>query len=200
MAVKGILFDLGGTLIDYTNKGSGYYSYLSSISGKSEELVCEVVERHLPAFWKGKMKKIEFERAIARRIGIKASEVRWYEYYAEHMKVRNSMVMLAKKLGESYKVGYLSNIDRSLFFFNLKAFDQGIFAYRFASCFIGYAKPEREIYEYAIKRMGLPADEVVFIDNEYENVIGARRIGIKAILFKSFNMLLRELKGLVKVW
>jgi len=51
-----------------------------------------------------------------------------------------------------------------------------------ASCDLGHRKPEPAIYEILIRRVGLPAGEILFVDDRAENVHGARALGITAEL------------------
>ncbi len=44
-------------------------------------------------------------------------------------------------------------------------------------------KPDRAIYELALRRFGLPADALIFIDDRPENVAGAEATGMRGHLF-----------------
>jgi putative hydrolase of the HAD superfamily len=48
------------------------------------------------------------------------------------------------------------------------------------SCEVGMAKPDPGIYELALKRSGVPADEALFVDDAEVNVAAARRLGLRA--------------------
>ncbi len=45
---------------------------------------------------------------------------------------------------------------------------------------IGVAKPDPAYFRYAVDRMGLPAGQVLFVDDVLENVESARRVGLVA--------------------
>ena len=47
----------------------------------------------------------------------------------------------------------------------------------------GYLKPDPHAYEVAIAAMGVPADEIVFLDDHHDNVAGAAAAGIESIWF-----------------
>ena len=47
---------------------------------------------------------------------------------------------------------------------------------------VGLRKPHPAIYELALDRLGLPADRVLFIDDAEPNVLGARSVGLHALL------------------
>jgi HAD superfamily hydrolase (TIGR01509 family) len=52
------------------------------------------------------------------------------------------------------------------------------------SAFVGTRKPERRIYELTLKRLGLPAEAALFIDDVELNCDGARQMGIRAVWFR----------------
>ena len=47
----------------------------------------------------------------------------------------------------------------------------------------GLLKPDRRAYQRALMVTGSSADQVFFVDDEPENVVGARAVGIEAMLF-----------------
>jgi epoxide hydrolase-like predicted phosphatase len=61
------------------------------------------------------------------------------------------------------------------------------------SAFEGTRKPEPEIYERTLSRLGLTAPDCVFIDDVEVNVTAARDLGFEAIHFRSTDQVLAEL-------
>ena len=61
---------------------------------------------------------------------------------------------------------------------------------------VGMRKPEREIFELAVDRIGLPAGECVFIDDMAHNVAAAARVGLVGIVHRSFGETAGELAAL----
>lgn len=51
------------------------------------------------------------------------------------------------------------------------------------SCDLGLAKPDPDIYRAACDAMGAQPDEVLFLDDTPENVVGARERGLRAVQF-----------------
>jgi HAD superfamily hydrolase (TIGR01509 family) len=58
---------------------------------------------------------------------------------------------------------------------------------------IGHAKPEREAFETAAKRLGVNFDEIIFVDDIERYVLSAREMGIRSILFADLDSLKRQL-------
>lgn len=62
------------------------------------------------------------------------------------------------------------------------------------SCEVQQIKPEAEIYETLLKRFSLKPSKTVFIDDRADNCEAARKLGIRAIEFKSFKQAAAELE------
>lgn len=61
---------------------------------------------------------------------------------------------------------------------------------------VGLRKPEPEIYQLTCERLGLEPAECVFVDDMQPNVLGARKVGMTAILHTSYDETRRELEAL----
>lgn len=49
------------------------------------------------------------------------------------------------------------------------------------SCEIGHAKPSAQIYQHALERLGVPASEAVFVDDQLRYCDGAVAVGLTAV-------------------
>ena len=54
----------------------------------------------------------------------------------------------------------------------------------FYSCFVGCAKPSRVFFERVLAAIQVPPERVLFMDDQEDNVAGARRLGIHASVFR----------------
>jgi putative hydrolase of the HAD superfamily len=64
------------------------------------------------------------------------------------------------------------------------------------SAFVGMRKPEREIYELTLERLGEVAPpECVFIDDTDVNCDAARELGMSAVNFKSNEQAIGEIEA-----
>jgi epoxide hydrolase-like predicted phosphatase len=64
---------------------------------------------------------------------------------------------------------------------------------------VGLAKPDRRIYQLALDRLGVKAEQTIFIDDFGENIQGARAVGIHGIHFQEPQSVLDELKDLIEI-
>ncbi|HEY4837665.1 MAG TPA: HAD family phosphatase [Candidatus Acidoferrales bacterium] len=70
------------------------------------------------------------------------------------------------------------------------------FPKRIYSCEVGASKPGPKIFRAAIKAAGVPAKQILFIDDVRENVMAARRVGLRALQFRSRRRLEADLRRL----
>ena len=107
--------------------------------------------------------------------------------YAEHL------VKHLKKQG--YRIYLLSNYGDFLYNqaspkFTFRDFVDGeLISYQ-----IHTIKPDRRIYETLFERYQIQPDNAVFIDDNEDNIEGAKQVGLHGILFHDFEQMSQELK------
>jgi putative hydrolase of the HAD superfamily len=57
----------------------------------------------------------------------------------------------------------------------------------FSSAHIGHIKPQKEFYQSIIKKLSLPAEQILFWDDTPSHINGAKKSGIQAELYTSFD-------------
>lgn len=183
--IKGVVFDLGGVLLD--NPASKMKSFISAVLDIPEEVLVTRISPLMADFQKGRTSESEVlsqvssdyegNRSAYDSIWRKAIE---FAYFPK--KEMFSLVLELKQKG--LKLGILSNTEMPVVEV-LKEKDYSIFDVLVFSCLEGVRKPEKEIYWLLVNRLGLKAEEIIFIDDREENIISASQIGLKSILFKS---------------
>lgn len=89
-----------------------------------------------------------------------------------------------------YRVLFLSNMSEHVMGSNPGAYDfvshmdGGVW-----SCHVKLIKPDPEIYRTLLKEYGLAAEECLFIDDTPVNIAAAKRLGMKAILYRDPDQL-----------
>ncbi|MGC9292594.1 MAG: HAD family hydrolase [Acidobacteriaceae bacterium] len=61
------------------------------------------------------------------------------------------------------------------------------------SCELGLVKPDVAIYQYTLERLGVRAEDALFLDDKIVNVEGARRVGMHAIHYRGLTTLQEDL-------
>ena len=122
------------------------------------------------------------------------SKILWNTVLEETYKSNDPVINIAKSLKkQGYKIGYLSNTEiPAIAFFKKQKYD--FLDVSVFSCLEGYVKPEKEIYEITLNRLGVKPEEAIFIDDKEIHIEAAKKLGINTVLFKDAKQLLAELK------
>lgn len=196
---KGIVFDLGGVLIE--NFGEVFIENTSKELKAPLAKVKKIIQQEEADLEKGKEKSLEFWKRVCKKLKIQCPNNRvleglWIKFYAfKRFAVPNKkMIGLVRKLRKNHKVAILSNIVEQHCQIIRKGnlFDD--FDAALMSNEIGFRKPERQFFQEASRRLGIPFANLIFIDDQLRWVKAARKVGIKSILFKSAEQLEKKLK------
>lgn len=108
------------------------------------------------------------------------------------------LVSFIRGLRPHFRTGLLSNawsdgrknVEKNYRFLDI--FDVAVF-----SAEVKLAKPDPKIYELALAKLAVNAEEAVFVDDVSDNIEAARAVGMHGIQFKTVNQVLSELKALL---
>jgi putative hydrolase of the HAD superfamily len=93
-----------------------------------------------------------------------------------------------------YFMGTINNESRELNNQRIKKFGlQKIFRLFISSCYVGFRKPERDIYRLALETTQIPPDECCFIDDRALNLECAAKLGMHTIEMQGLEQLRGEL-------
>lgn len=97
---------------------------------------------------------------------------------------------------KGYKIILLSNASHS-FFERFMFVEHPWFPLLFDDMIISSAvkmvKPNSDIYMYALNKNNLKPEDAIFIDDNEDNIIGSKKVGIPSVLFKDTAQLKAEL-------
>ena len=160
-------------------------------------------ERHYnklePLFFKGITSERHIWQTLSKRLRAKPQpKLSFYSVFRDCYSPKTGMFALAAHLRRhGYKIGLLSNIEKPALKHVVRQ-NYAVFHAAVFSCRAGFAKPEAPVYRTMLHKLRLKPHETVFIDNKIENVNGARRVGMKAILFKNVKQTTRQLHALLR--
>lgn len=195
--IKVIIFDLGRVLLPVDTE------YLvmraSELLDIPQEIINEAWKKYRADLTLGKRSVADLYAQIADEQGIQLklpSEqvVRELYTYFEDAQISDEMLVLIKQLQKHYIVTVLSNTEVE----TGQIFSQGMIAstvgHVYASAQLGMKKPEREIYDHVCDDLGVISQACLFIDDLDENVLGAQKAGMQAVVFTDYEALVRYLK------
>jgi putative hydrolase of the HAD superfamily len=195
--IKAILFDIGGVLID--NPPPRIYGGYAKLCSDTPENVRKRLRKLLHSasvgritsrkLWSAGSKKIGINRDLFRKIWVDSVKISKYH---------TDVLRLAGKIkSKGYATGVLSNaIWADAKIPNIRRIHSIFRPNAFYSFNIGYRKPQSRIYRFAVKKLKLKPEEVVFIDNLEKNAKAATKVGMIGLHFTSYKKLVSDLKKL----
>jgi len=180
--IKGIFFDVGGTLCGTTNQKPSFKKVLAKFTNKDSLDFNVKKQKYL---WTSSSSKKELIIKSCKDLKINNWEVLYnnLEKYSYNVALYKDVNLCLKKLYPKYKLGILSNttIWTALDHKNLgidKYIDSSVL-----SCRVGFAKPNIEIFDYARKLFNMKKKELLYIGDSIEyDIKPALRAGWNAIL------------------
>ncbi len=106
---------------------------------------------------------------------------------------------LARRLADSgkFRMMTLNNESLELNLYRIERFGlRDIFEAFFSSCWLGFTKPSRRIYELALGISQAAPDGAVFIDDRVPNLAPARALGMRTVHFTTGHLLAGQLAAL----
>jgi putative hydrolase of the HAD superfamily len=197
-AIRAIFWDVGGVLLtnawDHTQRADALQHF--QLDEK------EFHDRHemvVSSFERGKITLDEYlDRTVFYRPRpFTRNDFR--EYMFQLSKPFPKVLEFAQALAASgkYFMGTINNESRELNYYRIEHFGlRKLFRLFVSSCFVGYRKPERDIYRLALEITQIPAEQCCFIDDRSLNLECAAKLGMKTIEMRQVDQLREDLAEL----
>jgi putative hydrolase of the HAD superfamily len=185
--ISAVLFDYGMVLSNVPEATD--WRALEGVLGAEEKAFQAAYWKYRDAYDRGALSAAAYWETVARdlekmidaealRALIDADTAVWTRPNAEMME------WSARLNRAGIKTGILSNIGDAMEvgvlgrFPALTEFSHHTFSHR-----LGIAKPDAAIYSHAVKGLGAPAGEILFVDDREENILAARAAGMVAVQY-----------------
>jgi epoxide hydrolase-like predicted phosphatase len=195
-AIKSVIFDWGGVLIE--DPTPGLMQYCAEALCVSKANYIKAHSKFADDFEKGLICEDTFWERICSELKVSKPKVLslWSEAFKAVYRPKDDMFAMAASLQEKgYKTAVLSNTEAAAmeYFHQLRynMFDVLVF-----SCAEGVQKPDRKIYELTLEKLGSQPEQSVFIDDKPQYINGAKEAGLNIILFENINQLKNTLAEL----
>ncbi len=192
-----IVFDIGNVLVHY-DEALVLRSFAARTGKTSAEIERYIqIAPHVTELALGKITPRRFYRTVACELGFPGSFEEFAVCWNEGLTPIESMMDLAAQLATRLSRVALSNTNAIHMqyihehFPLFQEFDAQILSYE-----VGLRKPDPAIFELTLRRCGLVAKRMLFIDDLQANVEGGRAVGMQAIQFESAEQVRRELTKL----
>jgi len=190
--IQAIIFDAGGVYLqgnfsDFVNKGYKVLGLNKTFSTKEE-----IVFDH-----DFNLGKVGAEDCFRRYFGVPITDMQMQEIlklWKSAWNLQPEMRDLVIRLKDNYVLAILSNSDAvNSYEYKRKGWFNS-FNVLILSEEVGILKPDKKIFELTLERLGIPGESCVFIDDQEKNLIPARELGMKTVLYKNLEQLTSELE------
>src|ERR1700733_8083431 len=188
-AIRAIFWDIGGVLLtnawDHTERSAALEHF--HLDQKEFHSRHEMV---VSSFERGNITLDEYlDRTVFYRVrAFTIDEFRNYMFslsqpFPEVLKFAQALTDTGK-----YFMSTLNNESRELNNYRIEKYGlRNTFRLFVSSCFVGFRKPERDIYRVALETTQIPADECCFIDDRPINLECAAKLGMKTIQMQQLD-------------
>jgi 2-haloacid dehalogenase len=201
MMIKNLIFDYGGVLLDW-NPHYLYDPYFGDVE-KAEWFLTNICTYEWNA-------QHDNGRPVAEGTAeLIAEHPEWKKeielYYGEFMKMMGGQIpgmeeYIKQLKDKGYRIFGLSNWSVETFALVRPVYPVlDLMEDMVISGIERVMKPDPRIFQLALQRFGIKAEETAFIDDNPNNVAGANALGISGILFESKDKLVKELNGLATI-
>lgn len=193
MGIKTIIFDFGGVLIDLFP--------LETVKAFDEVSPLDVLSLYESGFRDPEYKGIEvsslsvnqFRDFLKKSLELDISDHDLDNIWNMMLKsISPEKIEFVRSLSEKYELALLSNTNKiHKDFFEIeciRAFGEKglmeVFDKLYYSHEIKFRKPSKEVFKYVLDDLSREASECLFIDDSVENIMTAKELGFKTLLFK----------------
>ena len=199
MGIKAVVFDIGGVLIE--ESGALARDIVAEKHGFDSGDFKEYAMKNLSKSHNGELEAEDFFKGLVDELDLDIEPSvlveDWLSAREESSKVNGVVKETVDKLAGNYLLGVLSDSTCLNERASARKNCYGPFDFKIVSNDVGSQKPEKEIYDILVKELNgrdVKLEETVFIDDEPENLVPARELGIKTILFEDAEQMIRALK------
>lgn len=207
--IQAVISDFGGVL---TSPLAGAFAAFEAHSGVplaelGRAMAAVGVQRGANPLFEletGRMSETEFLSRIAaqlqRQLGREVSLDGFGERYFADLQPNDRLIAYFRELrGRGLRLGLCTN--------NVREWESRwramlpvdeIFETVVDSAFVGVRKPEPEIYELTLERLGVPAGAALFVDDIEINCDAARELGLTTVWFRSNEQAIGEIEAALR--
>jgi len=203
LKIKALIFDVGGVLQlrNPSFEHPNVHNYIAKKLGINLDQYFDSIDTAYTKSIEGKASEKRVLKIMARNLKITLSRLKklylgaYRKYYTLNKKLLEFIFRIRK---QGYKTAILSD----QWYLSKKALIPRDFYDKFdltiVSCDVGIRKPNPEIYNLVLRKLKMKPEEVIFVDNQKWNIVPAKKLGMKTILFRNNKQATREISKRLK--
>jgi putative hydrolase of the HAD superfamily len=206
VSVEVVISDFGGVLTSPLVQSFMAFQDETGISGETLGHAMQRIgeadgEHPLFELERGRVSEADFLERMADELepelGHRPEMHRFSEIYFDALQPNEPMIELMRELrGAGHRMALLTNNVREWepLWRSMLPVDE-IFELVIDSAFVGCRKPEPEIYEITLERLGVEPQRCLFVDDVEANCDGARALGLTAVHFRANDQAIPEIRA-----
>jgi len=206
VSVEVVISDFGGVLTTPLVQSFMAFQDETGISGETLGHAMQRIgeadgEHPLFELERGRVSEADFLERMADELepelGHRPEMHRFSEIYFDALQPNEPMIELMRELrGAGHRMALLTNNVREWepLWRSMLPVDE-IFELVIDSAFVGCRKPEPEIYEITLERLGVEPQRCLFVDDVEANCDGARALGLTAVHFRANDQAIPEIRA-----
>jgi HAD superfamily hydrolase (TIGR01509 family) len=182
--IKAIIFDWNGVIInDLDAQAKANCDIIETLEGK--KITPEIWFKEITQDWKLFFMEYGVKKADIPKVIPLMNE--YYPKYFDLVKIeKNTKHILEKLKDKGILMGILSGTNKKSILDNIKRFFlEGIFSFVISGEDVKNSKPHPEGLLMAIKKCGVPANEIVYVDDMPTMFSEAKKLGLATVGFES---------------
>lgn len=184
LGTRFVYFDINGCLVRFFHRA---FTSIAEQSGTQADVVESIFWHYNDAVCRGEMSIDEFNAVLFEKL--QTHGIDWRTHYLNAIEPIEEMAHLVEWAAEHYRVGLLSNIMPGQINAML---EKGLlpkieYDAIIDSSEVQSIKPEQRIFDVALERSGVNADEILFVDDSRTNIMSAERGGWKVMWFDDYR-------------
>ena len=195
--IKAIIFDFGGVIKKDSSKLI-FEDFADSF--KITFLKASLAIKSLQSkYQKGELTNKEFFKLFSEKVKVKLPtnyQELWIKSYTKGEANQIVLKIIKKLKQKNYKLACLSNTIPPHLVYNKRKDNYSIFDVLVISCEVGMRKPEKDIFQYVLKKLNVQPEEALFIDDDITFINAAVDLKFKTIHFINEKQLETDLKNL----
>ena len=195
MAIKAVFFDIGNVLLRFSNKRI-LRKFAWAVGRHPVKVARHIWKgRLVDRIERGELSGEEIHGLFVSELGYTGDFVKFKTLWCDHFTLDRGSFAILKSLSGRMPTYLLSNTNAlHIEHINARYAFPGLVKGAILSHELKLRKPQREIYEAALKMSGTLPEETVFIDDLEENCAGARKAGLHAIRYRGAKNLKKRLE------
>lgn len=198
MSVRAVFFDLGGVIV--RTEYQAPRQHLAERLGMEYDDLVKIVFDSDSGYQAsiGAIPPDVHWDSIIKRLKRAAEEVETirHEFFAGDV-IDRTLLDFLRSLRGKYTTGLISNAWGDLREYLLREKMDDAFDHMVISAEVGVVKPEAKIFQIALEQAKVKPKEMVFVDDFAVNIEGCKKLGIKGILFRDPDSVIKQIQAML---